>query len=108
MAAIPGEWQQIDKSNLTSDDIIFIHTFHITPILKTADACLVQNYHPISVLPAFSKIFDRIVYNRLFKFITENNILSNNQYGFRSGYFTSHALISFLTRLLMQWILIII
>ena len=40
----------------------------ITPILKTGDACLVQNYRPISVLPAFSKIFERVVYNRIFKF----------------------------------------
>ena len=70
----------------------------ITPILKTGDPCLVQNYRPISMLPAFSKIFERIVYNRIFKFITDNNVLSNNQYGFRPGHSTSHALISFVNK----------
>ena len=70
----------------------------ITPILKTGDACLVQNYRPISVLPAFSKIFERVVYNRIFKFITDNKILCSNQYGFRPGHSTSHALISFVNK----------
>ena len=49
----------------------------ITPILKTGDACLVQNYRPISVLPAFSKIFERVVYNRIFKFITRFCVVIN-------------------------------
>ena len=70
----------------------------ITPILKTGDACLVQNYRPITVLPAFSKIFERVVYNRIFKFITDNKILCSNQYGFRPGHSTSHALISFVNK----------
>lgn len=70
----------------------------ITPILKTGDTCLVQNYRPISVLPAFSKIFERVVYNGIFKFITDNNILCSNQYGFRPGHSTSHALISFVNK----------
>ena len=70
----------------------------ITPILKTGDACLVQKYRPISVLPAFSKIFERVVYNRKLKFITDNNILCSNQYGFRPGHSTSQALISFVNK----------
>ena len=70
----------------------------ITPILKTGDACLVQNYRPISVLPAFSKIFERVVYNRIFKYITDNNILCSYQYGFRPGHSTSHALISLVNK----------
>ena len=70
----------------------------ITPILKTGDACLVQNYRPISVLPAFSKIFERVVYNRVFKFITDNKTLCGNQYGVHPGLSTSHASISFVNK----------
>ena len=50
------------------------------------------------MLPAFSKIFERVVYNHIFKFITDNNILCSNQYGFCPGHSTSHALISFVNK----------
>ncbi|MBY0580901.1 MAG: hypothetical protein K2P53_04385 [Rickettsiales bacterium] len=64
----------------------------ITPIFKTGDESLITNYRPISVLPVFSKILERIMYNRLFSFLNENNLFYCNQYGFRSNYSTEHAL----------------
>ena len=50
-----------------------------------------QNYRPISVLPFFSKIFEKILFNRLSKFIEKFKIVTNCQFGFRSGYSTSMA-----------------
>ena len=44
------------------------------------------------VLPVFSKILERIMYNRIFAFLYDNNLLYWNQYGFRSNYSTEHAL----------------
>ena len=35
---------------------------------------LEANYRPVSVLPCFSKIFDCLMYNRLYKYLKENNI----------------------------------
>ncbi|XP_065639566.1 uncharacterized protein LOC136072311 [Hydra vulgaris] len=64
----------------------------ITPIFKSGDKSLVTNYRPISVLPVFSKILERIMYNRIFAFLYDNNLLYWNQYGFRSNYSTEHAL----------------
>ncbi|XP_065682311.1 uncharacterized protein LOC136095526 [Hydra vulgaris] len=64
----------------------------ITPIFKSGDESLVTNYRPISVLPVFSKILERIMYNRIFAFLYDNNLLYWNQYGFRSNYSTEHAL----------------
>jgi len=55
----------------------------IIPIYKSEDKKLVSNYRPISVLPAFSKIIERLVYNRLLDFIDQHNTLSSSQYGFR-------------------------
>ena len=46
----------------------------------------------MSVLPAFSKILERVMYNRVLKFLKKNNILSDNQYGFRKHHSTSYAL----------------
>ena len=47
----------------------------VTPIYKTGDNSDVSNYRPISVLPCFSKILERLMYNRLYKYLKENNIL---------------------------------
>ena len=70
------------------------------PIHKSDDASLVQNYRPISILPALSKIFERAVYNRIFQFLTDNNIFRfHHQFGFRPGHSTSHALINLVNKI---------
>eukprot|EP00914_Ancora_sagittata_P002405 GHVO01005317.1.p1 GENE.GHVO01005317.1~~GHVO01005317.1.p1 ORF type:complete len:374 (+),score=-11.49 GHVO01005317.1:285-1406(+) len=52
----------------------------------------VQNHRPISVLPAFSKIFERLLHDRIYTFFQQNNIISNYQYGFRKNYSCEMAL----------------
>ena len=44
---------------------------------------LVTNYRPISVLPCFSKLLERIMYNRLYKFLLENNIFIKSNLDFK-------------------------
>ena len=65
----------------------------ITPIFKSGDETNISNYRPISVLPCFSKLIERIMYNRLYKYLSENKILYNNQYGFKKNHSTDHAII---------------
>ena len=65
----------------------------IVPIFKKDDPAQVENYRPISLLPAISKILEKIAYIRLYKFLNENNLLNSNQFGFRSGYSTDYAII---------------
>ena len=65
----------------------------ITPIFKSEDETSVSNYRPISVLPCFSKIIERIMYNRLYTFLCENNILYEKQFGFQTAHSTDHAII---------------
>ena len=43
---------------------------------------LITNHNPISVLPVVSKIFERLMYIKLTKYVTKNNSLSNSQFGF--------------------------
>ena len=64
----------------------------ITPIFKKENAELLENYRPISILPIFGKIFEKIVYKRLYSFLTEKKVLNGNQFGFRKGRSTAHAL----------------
>ena len=72
----------------------------ICSFIKTNDLPLFTNFRPVSVLPAFSKILERIVYNRLINFLNKCNILSNNQYGFRKDCSTTYALIQLYENLL--------
>jgi exonuclease III len=64
----------------------------VIPIYKANDPLLVNNYRPISVLPALSKIYEKIFYNRILKFLNQHNILYKYQFGFRQNYNTSLAL----------------
>ena len=64
----------------------------ISPIYKKDDRELMENYRPVSTLPIFGKIFEKIIYTRLYCFLTSQNILYKNQYGFRKSHSTSHAL----------------
>jgi hypothetical protein len=54
----------------------------VKPIFKNGDRCDPSNYRPISLLSSFSKVFERLVYNRLYEHVSINNILDINQYGF--------------------------
>ena len=44
-----------------------------------------ETYRPISLLPICSKIFERLIFNEIVTFFTENNFISPNQSGFRPG-----------------------
>ena len=62
-------------------------------MVKSDDQSLFTNYRPISVLPSFSKFFERVIYNRLMQYLMNFNILCSNQYGFRKNHSTALALI---------------
>ena len=64
----------------------------VSPIFKTGDTADISNYRPISVLPCFSKILERVMYNRLYKYLTDQKILHPQQFGFRKGHSTEHAI----------------
>jgi hypothetical protein len=66
----------------------------VTPIFKNGIKTELGNYRPISILPYFSKYFEKIVYNRTYSFITKLELLNPNQFGFQQGKSTSMAAIS--------------
>ena len=55
---------------------------NIVPVHKKNDKQLVTNYRPISLLPIFGKIFEKIIFNRIYNFLSEKNLLNHNQSGF--------------------------
>ena len=64
----------------------------ISPIFKKGNPELIENYRPISTLPIFGKVFEKLICTRLYDFFTSHNILSDKQFGFRKGHSTSSAL----------------
>ena len=58
-------------------------TAKVVPLYKNGQRNIPGNYRPISVLPAISKIMERILYNQLYSYLTKFELLSDSQYGFR-------------------------
>ena len=71
----------------------------VIPIFKKGDAQDCSNYRPISLLTTFSKILERLVYNRTINFFTRHKILSDRQFGFRENHTTSHAILHFINKI---------
>ena len=60
----------------------------VSLVFKTGDTADISNYRQISVLPCFSKILERVMYNRLHKYLTDQEILHPQKFGFRKGHST--------------------
>ena len=68
----------------------------ITPILKSGSRSNFDNYRPISVLPAISKVMETIVHHQVMDFLNGNKLLSKNQFGFRPKMSTELAAVKFI------------
>ncbi len=72
----------------------------VLPLYKTGDRKLLSNYRPISILPIFSKIFEKVIQSRLCSFFDKEGILYEGQFGFRRGRSTIQALNTSITNVI--------
>ena len=63
----------------------------VKPVFKKGDKSDTSNYRPISLLTSFSKIFEKVFYNRLYHHISNNHVLIKEQYSFRHASSTDNA-----------------
>lgn len=68
-------------------------TTKVTVLYKAGDRNVFSNYRPISILPVFSKALEKIIYIRLFSFLTKHDSIVREQFGFRAGRSTELALL---------------
>ena len=68
----------------------------VVPVFKAGSREDLMNYRPISILSVYSKIIERVVYRQVYKFLEKYSILSEHQFGFRSGKSTTQAILKFL------------
>lgn len=67
----------------------------VTPIHKGGDPQDPNNYRPISIISSVAKVFEKLVFKQLFKYINDSSILSPYQSGFRPNFSTTTALTKF-------------
>ena len=84
--------QIINKSFDTGVFPESLKTAKVISIFKKGSTQDVNNYRPISLLSIFDKIFEKLMYSRLYNFLDKFNILYEHQYGFRKNKSTIHSL----------------
>ena len=65
----------------------------VSPVCKAGDIGGLITYRPISVLPCFSKIFDRIMHNHPFSYVSQEKVLHSKQFSFQSSHSTEHSIL---------------
>ena len=71
----------------------------IVPIYKSGDKHNATNYRPISLISNIGKVFEKIIYNRIYEFIKKHNIITDQQFGFMKKIGTKDAL-NYITNIL--------
>ena len=66
----------------------------VSPIFKVGNIEEIGNYRPISVLPIFSKVLERIMYNRTYQYFKENDMFFREQFGFQVNNSTHYAILN--------------
>ena len=71
-----------------------LKTAKVIPVHKKDSKLDFSNYRPISLLSNVEKILEKLMYNRIYKFFSDNNLIYSLQFGFRQKYSTVHTLTS--------------
>ena len=71
----------------------------ITPLFKGGDKSDLGCYRPISLLPSLSKILEKIIQVRVMNFLTEEKVISDQQFGFRPKFSTEYAILDIYEKL---------
>ena len=62
-------------------------------LLKSGDRLDPKNYRPVAILPVLSKILERIIFNQMLSYMSENKLLHPNHHAYRPGHSTTTALL---------------
>ena len=65
----------------------------IIPLHKKEDLLNPKNYRPVAIIPIFSKVLERVIFNQMVAYITENNLIHPNHHAYRANHNTTTALL---------------
>ena len=74
----------------------------VTPVYKKDNVHHFDNHRPVSVLSSISKVFEKVIFNQIYKYFHDNNLFHGSQYGFRSNHSTELATLEFLDRIMIE------
>ena len=74
----------------------------VTPVYKKDNVHQFDNYRPVSVLSSVSKVFEKVIFNQIYKYFHDNNLFHGSQYGFRTNHSTELATLEFLDRIMIE------
>ena len=93
ITSIHSPLSHISNSLLSSGVVpIQLKIARIVPSFKTGGKSLFSNYRPISILPSFSRILEKLFYDRIIDYLIKYKILFDDQFGFRKQHFIEYAL----------------
>ena len=81
-------WQLLQKGSFP----VQLKVAKVIPLHKGDPKKEIENWRPISILPLFSKLLEKVVHNRLYGFLQSNSLLSETQFGFCKGHSMTNAL----------------
>jgi hypothetical protein len=81
----------------------FFKVAQVVPVFKSEDPTEFSNYRPISVLPVFLQVFERVLQGRLLEFLNRQVVVIPGQYGFRSRHSTAMAVLDMVERVREAW-----
>jgi hypothetical protein len=76
---------------------------NVSALHKKGSVYNCNNYRPISLLSCTSKVFEKLVFNKIYSYLITNNLISPNQSGFRPGDSTVRQLYPYVTKLANHW-----
>ena len=74
----------------------------VVPVFKKGDSNLLTNYRPISIVSQISKIFEKLLYNRINDYLEKYHLISDKQFGFRQNSSRSHAISNIYEKLIQN------
>lgn len=84
------------EKNIFLDDLDIAK---VTSVFKAGNNTELNNYRPIFVLICFSKILERVIYNRLYKYRLDSNIIYKKHFRFYEGQSTDHEILQLLDQI---------
>ena len=72
----------------------------VLPLFKKDDQTIFSNYRPISLLPSFSKVVEKIIFNQLYEYFDSHKYFYSSQYGFRKCHSTEHAALELIDKII--------
>ena len=74
----------------------------IVSLFNKGAPSLLTNYRPISLLPTISKIFEKIIHDRMYEYLNDNNLLAEKQFGFCKLHSTEYAAVKLIDHVAKQ------